>query len=107
VGAVLLASFAVVFGLARGSGAQQPLMPPPALGAGAGTATDTPSSEAQRAVMAVIQQANDEQQQAYSSHDPAIMRDTATASYYDELVQTQRDLENGGVSSIKLLGLEW
>ncbi len=57
--------------------------------------------------MAVIQRANDEQLQALARHDPTLMRDTATADYYTVLVQGQRNMENGGVTAIKLLTLQW
>jgi len=35
------------------------------------------------------------------------MRDTATESYYQELVQTNRDLASGGVTSIALTNIAW
>lgn len=67
----------------------------------------TVSDAVRQAVQAVIQKANDEQQQAFERKDPTAMRDTATASYYQEMVQTNRDLFDGGVTGIKLLKLEW
>jgi hypothetical protein len=75
----------------------------------AGTArSDSPASaEVTAAVKKVIQQADDEQQAAFTQHDATLMRDTATASYYQELVQTNRDMANSGVASIKLLNLQW
>ena len=75
----------------------------------AGTARgDSPASaEVTAAVKKVIQQANDEQQAAFAQHDSTLMRDTATTSYYQELVQTNRDMANSGVASIKLLNLQW
>lgn len=72
----------------------------PAAGTGTPSATD-------QAIMATIQRANNEQQQALAQGDPTVMRDTATPAYYAMLVQTLRDLANGGVGSIKLLGLAW
>ncbi len=59
------------------------------------------------AVQAVIQKANQEQQDAFAKNDPTIMQDTATSSYYNELVQINSDMANGGVSDIKLVKLEW
>lgn len=59
------------------------------------------------AIQAVIQKANDEQQQAFAANDPTIMKDTSTSSYYDEMVQTNRGLSDNGVTGIKLLKLEW
>ncbi|HEY8741472.1 MAG TPA: G1 family glutamic endopeptidase [Chloroflexota bacterium] len=60
-----------------------------------------------QAVQKVIQQANDEQQAAFAKHDPTLMQDTATSSYYQDLVQTNQDMANSGVASIKLLKLQW
>jgi hypothetical protein len=60
-----------------------------------------------QAVQNVIQQANNEQQAAFTQHDPTLMRDTATTSYYQDLVQTNQDMANSGVASIKLLKLQW
>lgn len=70
-------------------------------------ATTAPSAEVAAAIKQVITRANDEQQQAFATHDATVMRDTATTSYYNELVQTNRDMTNGGVSAIKLVKLEW
>jgi hypothetical protein len=55
----------------------------------------------------VVQQANQEQQQALSRNDPTLMQDTATPDYFQELAQTQRGLQTGGVTAIKLLALKW
>jgi hypothetical protein len=60
-----------------------------------------------QAIQAVIQKGNDEQQQAFAKHDPTLMQDTATSGYYAQLTQINRDLENGGVTSIKLVNLQW
>ena len=78
----------------------------------ASTPVTTPSSTAagnadQKAIQAVIQRANDEQQQAFASRNDSVMRDTATSDYYAKLLQTNQDLVQGGVSSIKLVKLEW
>jgi hypothetical protein len=59
------------------------------------------------AIKAVIQRANDEQQQAFAQDDPTRMRDTATNGYYNELVQTNADLARNGVTKIALTRLEW
>jgi hypothetical protein len=67
----------------------------------------TPADPASRAVMAVIQRANAEQQQALAQHDPSVMRDTATPAYFTELAQTLSDLQQGGVTAIKLISLQW
>ena len=89
--------------------------PQPATGS---EATATPSASATsvtagsntsavNAIKAVINQANEEQQQAFARQDPTIMKDTATSSYYNELAQINADMANGGVTAIKLLQTEW
>jgi hypothetical protein len=75
--------------------------------AGTAQGESTVSADVTAAIKKVIQQANDEQQAAFAQHNATLMRDTATASYYQELVQTNRDMANSGVASIKLLNLQW
>ena len=63
-------------------------------------ASATPASSPQNdtaAVQAVIQKANDEQQQAFAQNDPTLMQDTATAGYYAQLVQVDAALRSAGV----------
>ncbi|HEX5504213.1 MAG TPA: G1 family glutamic endopeptidase [Thermomicrobiales bacterium] len=89
-------------------GAPSPAAATPAAASPApATPTATPAVAADAAIKAVIQRANDEQQQAFARNDPTLMRDTATSAYYDELVQTNRDLADGGVTDIELVALEW
>jgi peptidase A4-like protein len=59
------------------------------------------------AIRDVIQRANDEQAQAIARNDPTVMRDSATAAHYQDLLKTNDDLTSGGVVSIKLVKLEW
>jgi hypothetical protein len=59
------------------------------------------------AIKAVIQKANQEQVSAFAKSDPTVMKDTATTSYYNQLVQINRDLSDNGVAAIKLVRLEW
>ncbi len=72
---------------------------------GAKTAT-TPASGTQSgsaaAVRAVIQLANQKQQQAFSQDKPTLMRGTATAAYYAQLVALDTRLRNSGVTAIQL-----
>ena len=75
--------------------------------AGTAQGESTVSADVTAAIKKVIQQANDEEQAAFAQHNATLMRDTATASYYQELVQTNRDMANSGVASIKLLNLQW
>src|SRR5689334_16673978 len=58
-------------------------------------------------IQQVIQQADSEQAQAIASGNPAVMQDTATSDYYQQLVQTNQDLLNNGVSAIQLSNIEW
>ncbi|HEX6512858.1 MAG TPA: hypothetical protein VF157_11195, partial [Chloroflexota bacterium] len=59
------------------------------------------------AVQDVILRGNHEQEQAISSHDSTVMKDTSTDGYYQDLAQTNQDMLDNGVISIKLLGIEW
>jgi hypothetical protein len=59
------------------------------------------------AIKSVIQQANQEQQQAFAANDPTLMRDTATITYYNQLVQGLSDLKSAGVTAIQLVNLSW
>src|SRR6266567_8526810 len=59
------------------------------------------------AIQGVIQQANREQSQALSSGDPSVMRDTATAAYYLQLMQTNQALAAAGATNIDLTQLTW
>ncbi|HET9016740.1 MAG TPA: G1 family glutamic endopeptidase [Thermomicrobiaceae bacterium] len=70
----------------------------------AGTA---PSAAQQAAIKAVIERGNQEQAQALAANNPALMQDSATSSYYSQLVQTQTAMVSQGVSSIKLDKLTW
>ncbi|MFN8474929.1 MAG: G1 family glutamic endopeptidase [Anaerolineae bacterium] len=75
----------------------------------AGLAWASPSADepTTAAIQAVIQKANDAQQQAFAAHDPTIMKDTSTSDYYDQMVQTNQDLARNSVKAIKLVKLEW
>jgi len=69
--------------------------------------SNTDQGTVDAALQAVVQRANDEQQQAFSKQDATIMKDTATDIYYRQLVQTNSDLANAGVTSIKLTKLQF
>src|SRR5437879_6558731 len=73
------------------------------------TRTNTTSTEtaAVAAVRVGVTRANQAQAQAYTRNDPTVMRATATDSYYQELVQTNQSLQQSGVQSIALVGLDW
>src|SRR2546426_3702807 len=68
------------------------------------SSTDTTSVAA---VKDVVTRANQAQAQAYARNDPTPMRATATDSYYQELVQTNRSLKQSGVQAITLIALDW
>ena len=59
------------------------------------------------AVKQVIERANEAQQKAFATGDTTLMRETATASYYDELTQINTDLARGGVTGFSLVRIEW
>ena len=59
------------------------------------------------AVKQVIERANQAQQKAFATGETALMRDTATAAYYDELAQINTDLARGGVIGFTLVRIEW
>jgi hypothetical protein len=79
-------------------------------GATAATATATTRAAGNAvdpAIQAVIQRANNEQVDAFTRNNPSLMQDTATTSYYQELVQLNQDLATNGVTAIKLVNLDW
>ncbi len=79
------------------------------------TAGATPTSGSQAtssdptvaAIQAVIQKADQEQQDAFTKNDPTLMQDTATTAYYNQLVQINSQMANSGVTAIKLIKIEW
>ncbi|HLG69956.1 MAG TPA: G1 family glutamic endopeptidase [Chloroflexota bacterium] len=60
-----------------------------------------------QAIQAVIQQANQEQAQAFSTGNPSLMQDTATSDYYQQMSQTNQDMKNNGVTGIQLVNIAW
>ncbi|MDE3076213.1 MAG: hypothetical protein KGJ86_12365, partial [Chloroflexota bacterium] len=75
--------------------------------AGATPGSAQPDSAAEAAIKRVIELGNRQQEQAISQRNPALMKSTATDGYYEELVQINQDLLDGGVGAIKLLELTW
>ena len=59
------------------------------------------------AIQQVIQRSNEEQAQAIAARDPSLMSDTVTSDHFQDLAQTNQDLLDHGVISIKLVKLEW
>jgi hypothetical protein len=81
---------------------------------GTSTAAQTPvvqgtpaDAATQQAIQQVIQQVNMEQVQAVEGNDPTVMQPTATPQFYQQQVATNQDLENSGVTDIKLENIEW
>src|SRR6266540_1976205 len=95
--AILLTSCAGPVDLSRAIQQLQPSATPAAVTSDAITA----------AVKQVIERANDAQQKAFATGNTSLMRDTATAAYYDELTQINSDLARGGVTGFTLVGIEW
>lgn len=59
------------------------------------------------AVKAVIERSNQAQQKAFATGDASLMRENATAAYYDELTKINSDLTRGGVTGFTLVRIEW
>jgi hypothetical protein len=94
--------------LERGNGATSwtQLVSQPFVPAQVEAATQSPASDT-ATIQQVIQQADNEQAQAIASGNPSVMQDTATSDYYQQLVQTNQDLVNNGVTAIQLSNIEW
>lgn len=77
--------------------------------------TDTPGSapvsasdkSLSEAVQQTIERANQAQATAFNTGDATLMRDTATASFYTDLVRTNRDLAAAGVRRIELVSTDF
>jgi hypothetical protein len=69
---------------------------------GIATAPTSGTQSGSAAVRAVIQLAKQEQQQAFAQDKPTLMRGTATAAYYAQLVALDTTLRNSGVTAIQL-----
>lgn len=74
-------------------------------------AVETPGAVTSEATAAavrdVIERANQAQQKAFVTGDAWLMRDTATASHYDELTRINTELARGGVIGFSLVRIEW
>lgn len=111
VAAALVIAATGAIGVAAGgagslSAANPAATPTPSNPAASPSATPTPSAQSTvAAVEALVQTANDEQQRAFAQNDPTLMRDTATAAYYAQLVQLDAAMRSGGVTDIQMLSL--
>ena len=77
---------------------------PAATGAPASSVSD---QTLEAAVKQTIEAANRAQAKAFNTGDATLMRDTATASFYTELQQTNRDLASSGVRQIELVSTDF
>ncbi len=68
---------------------------------------DAADQDVNAAIQQVIQRSNEEQAQALAARDPSLMADTVTSDHFQDLAQTNQDLLDNGVTSIKLVKLEW
>lgn len=80
--------------------------------AGTPAATSAPVASSsdqtlEAAVKQTIEAANQAQAKAFNTGDATLMRDTATASFYAELQQTNRDLAASGVRQIELVSTDF
>src|SRR4051812_16789031 len=92
---------------ATAAGTAAPTSASAAAAAPAATATTpvaaSPASAVLDALKSVIQRANQEEQQAVAAHDPTLMRDTATITYYNQLAQGFNDLVSSNVTALQLV----
>jgi hypothetical protein len=70
-------------------------------------AISAPSGSVEAAIQQLILRGNSEQEQAISSGDSSVMKDTSTDPYYQDLAQNNQDMLDNGVSAIKIIGIEW
>jgi hypothetical protein len=71
------------------------------------SAGDETASPDELAIRDVIQRANDAQVLAYMSNEPTGMRDTATQSYYQEMMRINQGMRQNRILAIALESLEW
>ena len=64
-------------------------------------------STAEAAVKQVIESSNQAQATAFNRGDPSAMRAYATDSFYQQLLQTNRDLSTSGVTKIEVVSTEY
>jgi hypothetical protein len=71
-------------------------------------AAGTPADPAtQQAIQQVIQQVDQAQIEAIQTNNPEVMAATATPDFYQQQVANNQDLVDSGVTSIKLVNIEW
>ena len=65
------------------------------------------AGDQQTAVKRTIESSNQAQAKAFNTNDDSVMRPYATASFYQQLVQTNRDLRSSGATEITLVSAEY
>jgi peptidase A4-like protein len=70
-------------------------------------AASAAADQSEAAIKAVIQRGNDAQAKAYNTGDNSLMKDTATDSFYQQLLGTNRDLARAGVAKIEILSTDF
>jgi hypothetical protein len=68
---------------------------------------DATDQDASAAVQQVIQRSNEQQAQAIAAKDASLMADTVTSDHFQDLALINQNLLDNGVTSIKLVKLEW
>jgi len=106
--ALSLTAAACDTGTPPGAGSAPTALPTDVPVAALTTSSSTPLPGDQvNAIKGVIQQANQEEVQAFAYKDPSVMADTGTTTYYKQMVQGYRDMVNSGVTAIQLIDLKW
>ena len=65
------------------------------------------AGDQQTAVKQTIESSNQAQAKAFNTNDDTVMRQYATDSFYQQLVQTNRDLRSSGATGITLVSAEY
>jgi hypothetical protein len=109
----LLVAVLLVVGVAAASGRLNELLPldlptPPAAQTSAPARLVAAADEdVNAAIQQVIQRSNDEQVQAIAARDSSLMAGAVTSDHFKELVQINQSLLDNGVTSIRLVRLDW
>jgi hypothetical protein len=101
----ILAALAI-FGATGAGGLIHPVTPVVAVD-GARTSAVTTDRTQLEALKLAIQRSNEAQARAFNGGDASLMRENATASFYTDLVKTNRDLQAAGVTKIDLVATDW
>ncbi len=67
--------------------------------------TSSTATDAAQAVRDAVRRSNDAQARALASGDDTVMRASGTASFYQQMVQTNADLRSAGITSVALVDI--